>query len=397
VPEEPLKVRNMAENLIDQINSYVTPDLISKAAASVHASPGSTSAAMSSTIATLLGRITSLASTPPGATQLSGLLSSGNYDGSILKNLPSLFGGGAATTAAVQQGQGLLSTLFGGKLDAVTAAIAGHSGMPKSSAASLMALAAPLVMGALGRLRAAQGLDPAGLANMLNGQRATITAAIPQNLTHLTSLDTQGLEPLKVTPMAARAGTGRRWLLLLLIPVVGFLIYLLGRGRPEPAPVAAVAPTAPVAAVEQVKLCGGESASLTTGSFNYNLARFLEGGDSAELPKTFVFDNLNFDSGTTKLTPDSERTVSDLIVILKACPNAQVELTGHTDNTGDAAANQTLSTTRAAAIEGMLVAGGIGSDRIKTSGYGQDRPVASNDTEEGKARNRRTELTVLKK
>ena len=283
-----------------------------------------------------------------------------------MKNLPSLFGGGAATTAAVQQGQGLLSTLFGGKLDAVHGRDRRTQWNAQELAASLMALAAPLVMGALGRLRAAQGLDPAGLANMLNGQRATVTAAIPQNLTHLTSLDTPGLEPLKVTPMAARAGTGRRWLLLLLIPVVGFLIYLLGRGRPEPAPVAAVAPTAPVAAVEQVKLCGGESASLTTGSFNYNLARFLEGGDSAELPKTFVFDNLNFDSGTTKLTPDSERTVSDLIVILKACPNAQVELTGHTDNTGDAAANQTLSTTRAAAIEGMLVAGGIGSDRIKT-------------------------------
>lgn len=388
----------MAENLIEQINSYVTPDLIGKAAASVHAAPGSTSAAMSSTIATLLGRITSIASTPAGATQLSELLSSGNYDGSVLKNLPSLFGGGAATSAAVQQGQGLLKTLFGGKFDAVASAIAAHSGMPKSSAAPLMALGAPLVMGVLGRIRAAEGLDPAGFANMLLGQRATITAAIPQNLKHLTNIEALGPESIRVAPLAARAETGRRWpLLLLLIPVAGFVIYLLGRGEPEPPPAAAVAPTAPVAAVEQVRLCGGESASLTTGSFNYNLARYLETGDSAELPKTFVFDNLDFDSGTSNLTPDSERTVNDLIVILKACPNTLVELAGHTDNAGDPAANQTLSTARVAAIQGLLVAGGIARDRIKTSGYGQDRPIASNDTEEGKARNRRTELTVLKK
>ena len=90
-------------------------------------------------------------------------------------------------------------------------------------------------------------------------------------------------------------------------------------------------------------------------------------------------------------------TVNDLAQVLKAYPNSQVQLVGHTDNTGTPEANQTLSLDRANAVKGMLVAQGVGADRISTAGFGQDRPVASNDTEEGRARNRRTELNVTRK
>jgi hypothetical protein len=78
----------------------------------------------------------------------------------------------------------------------------------------------------------------------------------------------------------------------------------------------------------------------------YNLARYLAIGSSAELPKTFVFDHLNFDSATTTLTPESRTTVNDLIVVLKACPTAQVQLAGHTDSTGDSTSNQTWTPPR---------------------------------------------------
>lgn len=70
---------------------------------------------------------------------------------------------------------------------------------------------------------------------------------------------------------------------------------------------------------------------------------------------------------------------------------------GHTDNTGDATSNVTLSQNRANAVRDMLVNGEVSADRMTTAGYGQDRPIAFNDTEEGKARNRRTELVVLKR
>jgi OmpA-OmpF porin, OOP family len=149
--------------------------------------------------------------------------------------------------------------------------------------------------------------------------------------------------------------------------------------------------------MQEVKLCNSNTLSLRPGSFNYNLASFLSSGNNVDLPRTFVFDNLNFDSATTNLTAPSRSTVDNLVTIMKACPEAEVQLAGHTDNTGDPAANKTLSTNRAVAIKDMLVAGGVAPDRISTIGYGEDKPIASNDTPDGKARNRRTELVVLRR
>jgi len=110
-----------------------------------------------------------------------------------------------------------------------------------------------------------------------------------------------------------------------------------------------------------------------------------------------VFDNLNFESGATTLTPESRPTVDSLTAILKAYPSVSVGLEGYTDSTGDAAANTKLSLDRAAAVKGLLVGGGVAESRIGTAGYGPDRPVASNDTEEGRAKNRRLELVVEKR
>jgi len=89
--------------------------------------------------------------------------------------------------------------------------------------------------------------------------------------------------------------------------------------------------------------------------------------------------------------------VANLAQILNAYPNAQVQLSGHTDNTGAPDANRTLSLDRANAVKQMLVNRGVGADRIATNGLGQDRPIASNDTEQGRAQNRRLELTVTQK
>jgi outer membrane protein OmpA-like peptidoglycan-associated protein len=145
-----------------------------------------------------------------------------------------------------------------------------------------------------------------------------------------------------------------------------------------------------------VTLPGGASISTPQGSINDQLAQYL-GNPSAQVPQTFVFDHLNFVSGTTQLTSESANTVNSLSTVLKAYPNAQIQLAGHTDNTGDPNANHVLSSQRADAVKASLVNSGVGGERISTTGYGQDKPIASNDTEEGKAQNRRLELTVIQK
>jgi len=185
-----------------------------------------------------------------------------------------------------------------------------------------------------------------------------------------------------------RTGPGR-WLPLLLIALGALALLSFLRGRTPRAGVDSP--------LTNITLPGGNSLSVPQGSMNYNLARFLGDTSATDVPKTFVFDHLNFQTGSTQLTGDSMKTVNDLATILNAYPNAQVQLVGHTDNTGSPQANQTLSLARADAIKGMLASQGVGADRIATNGYGQDRPIASNDTDDGKARNRRIELTVTQK
>jgi outer membrane protein OmpA-like peptidoglycan-associated protein len=188
-----------------------------------------------------------------------------------------------------------------------------------------------------------------------------------------------------------------KWLPLLLIGLVLLGFFWLFRnigGRAREAGRQAV--TMAQNALSSISLPGGVNISVPTGSVNYNLAKFLADG-SQTAPQTFVFDHLNFEQASTQLTADSQGTVNNLSAILKAYPNAQVQLSGHTDNTGAPDANQKLSLDRANAIKQVLVNSGVAADRIATNGYGQDRPIASNDTEEGRARNRRLELTVTQK
>jgi len=80
---------------------------------------------------------------------------------------------------------------------------------------------------------------------------------------------------------------------------------------------------------------------------------------------------------------------------MKCYPTMKVRLEGHTDSTGDPAANKQLSLDRANAISALLTQGGVDPERIQTDGWGDEKPIASNDTEEGRARNRRTELIVV--
>jgi OmpA-OmpF porin, OOP family len=146
-----------------------------------------------------------------------------------------------------------------------------------------------------------------------------------------------------------------------------------------------------------LQLPGGMKISVPEGSFHYSLHQWLAGTTDTTVPKRFVFDNLNFETGSTQLTPESMPTVDSLVVILKAYPAVAVRLEGHTDSTGDAAANKKLSFDRAVVVKEIMIKGGIPEGRIGTDGYGQENPIAPNETEEGRAKNRRTELVVEKR
>ena len=141
-------------------------------------------------------------------------------------------------------------------------------------------------------------------------------------------------------------------------------------------------------------LPGGVSLDVVEGSIGDQLAKFLASNDPA--PKTFVFDNLNFPTAEATLTPESAPTVAAILAELKAYPNVRARIVGYTDNQGgDSAANQRLSEARANTVKQQLITGGIAADRLEAVGMGDANPIGDNNTEEGRAKNRRTELVIL--
>ena len=106
----------------------------------------------------------------------------------------------------------------------------------------------------------------------------------------------------------------------------------------------------------------------------------------------FISLHINFDTNKATIKPESMPLVQQIVDLMKSQPNLRVSIEGHTDSQGNAAANKTLSLNRAKAVASAVAAGGIRADRMETVGWGQEKPVADNRTEDGRAANRRVEL-----
>ena len=388
----------MAVNLIELVKGYLTPDIVQKAASFVGESESATQKSLNGIVPTLIAALSNQASTPGGAEKLSRMIEAGKYDGSALNNLGSLFAGGETTQKTITQGKDILSSLFGNKTEGVVDQITRWAGVRSGSASSLLALVAPLIMNLLGRQRATIGQSPAALASLLGEQKSFLSGLLPAGLASF--LGWSGYERAR-QPEAAYAEPKREtpaWLMPLLV-LGGIAVVALAWLLSRPAAVREATGVAQKAAVKMadLQLPGGVKLSVPEGSFNFVLYQWLAGTDTA-VPKRFIFDNLNFETGSRQLTPESGPTVDWLVAIMKAYPNMAVHLEGHTDNTGDAAANKKLSLDRAVAVKEMMVKGGIAEARITgTDGWGEEKPIAPNDTEEGRAKNRRTELVVEKR
>lgn len=114
-----------------------------------------------------------------------------------------------------------------------------------------------------------------------------------------------------------------------------------------------------------------------------------------EIGSRIVLRNIFFDSGKSELRESSRSELDRLYDIMKENPGIRVEISGHTDNVGSASYNEKLSKERAKSVVDYLVDKGIDKDRLEFKGYGFRKPIADNDTEEGRQQNRRTEFEII--
>jgi outer membrane protein OmpA-like peptidoglycan-associated protein len=112
-------------------------------------------------------------------------------------------------------------------------------------------------------------------------------------------------------------------------------------------------------------------------------------------PKMIKLEGVHFAFDSAQLTPEGRMILDEQTETLMDNPGLQVEIAGHTDAVGTDEYNQDLSERRAQSVKEYLVSKGVGAGRLKTVGYGESRPIASNITEEGRAENRRVELKII--
>jgi outer membrane protein OmpA-like peptidoglycan-associated protein len=101
---------------------------------------------------------------------------------------------------------------------------------------------------------------------------------------------------------------------------------------------------------------------------------------------------INFDTGKSDIKPESQGTVGQIAALMEAHPELKLSVEGHTDNAGTPATNKTLSEARARAVMAAVVKAGVGAARLAAVGWGQEKPIADNRSEDGRAKNRRVEI-----
>ena len=141
-----------------------------------------------------------------------------------------------------------------------------------------------------------------------------------------------------------------------------------------------------------VKLPDGTSLNIPKNGVENKLLSAMKGDNS---DSWLNLDRINFKTGSANLSDESEEQIKNIASILKAYPNLKLKIGGYTDSTGSDTVNKSVSAKRAKAVSLSLKNHGIDGSRLQAEGYGELHPVASNDTPEGRAQNRRIALKIV--
>ncbi|HPI08731.1 MAG TPA: OmpA family protein [Saprospiraceae bacterium] len=408
-----IRVANMT-NLLDSVKQYLTPELIGQASELLGESPDGVSKAANGFIPAILAGLLQKTGDAHAIGSIFSLLS--GFDAGVLDHPAGLVGGGNLAHNDPKDAAGhLLGLLFGAKVPAMTNSIAAFSGVKSSSASSLLGLVGPLVMGVLSKKISGEGLGVSGLANLLMGEQKSILGALPGGLASVLGLVNPAAAAVPTETVETAVGTRWLWPLLLLLGLgFGIMYYMKNCATPAMPQVKTETPAVDSSAIKAAEMAASAQAAasyfskkLASGfeikgnpnGIENQLIAFIEDA-SKPVDKTtwFNFDRLTFNTGSAVIDMDKSREqLTNIYEILKAYPKVKLKVGGYTDNVGKEPANLKLSTDRAKATVAALQGMGIEKGRLSPEGYGSQHPVASNETEEGRAQNRRIAVRVTEK
>ncbi len=425
----------MSLNVIDLIKGQLGPALVSQAASQLGESESGISKAISGLLPAVVGGLANNADKPAVLDAITGSASSG-----LLGNLL----GGSSNNSLIST---VLSAIFGDKIGGLVNAVASYAGISNSSSNSLLNTVTGASLGSLGKYAADNNLGASELSGLLKDQRGIVSSLLPAGL----SLASLGLgnwsgsdahletEKVKVTSYdqpkveVNRGGNthvnvdrnddnggGSIWKWLLPLLLLALAAWFLWKQCNKPAETttgvtdstivvsdssAAVyvdsTGTTLVATKETtiVTLPNGKTLNAYKGGIEDQVVVFLnsdeyKNADEAALKdKWFNFDNLNFEFGTTTLTPESQVQLDNLKAILAAYPDAKVKIGAYTDKKGDDAGNKALSQKRADAVKAAL-----GSAQVTSAeGYGEEfATVAETASDKEREADRKTAIRFTK-
>lgn len=402
----------MSINLLDLIKGELGSSAISQTATQLGESESSVSKAISAFLPAIVGGIA-------GSSEKSSILEilKQAVSAGVLPNLLNGFGGDLGSSTI----SNLVSLIYGNKTDSIIGSVSNFAGISEGSSKSILNLTTGATAGILGKYALDNHLDESSFSNLMNGQKSNLSSLLPAGFS-LASLGLGNLfggdneEAANLTSEAPkyeetiatasapkvevnRSGTTHeiasadsggsiwKWLLpLLLLLLLGWFLWKQCDKKPE---TALIATTDTMTVVKDstntnddtiamkretvmVTLPSGKTLQAYKGGIEDQIVTFLKSDEYKNATadqlkdKWFNFDNLNFEFGTTKLTPESQVQLDNLKAILTEFPDSKIKIGAYTDKKGDANVNLKLSQDRANVVKTAL-----NSAQVKEAdGYG---------------------------
>jgi OOP family OmpA-OmpF porin len=416
----------MAVNLLELTKAYITKGIGLEISALSQESTSDVQVAMLGALPGLIGGIMNKASTLGGVHELIGLINLNNEE-YVLNGLDSILADPARSKEFISNGLSLLPILLDLDLKTVTDSISSSSGIKTYSVSTILSICAPIVLSVVAkhaRVTGSKSIEPVRLTTLLAEQKEYIEPYLPADLRDLWNF--KELEDLNKSlirnPLSEKELEGKPtsrltkavlWVFAALLIAAAVWGYKNLNKEEE----TVVVEDFPVQ-VDSAKKPGTNKEAVQT-----DLGPFVQ----RELPKNIVlnipekgvesklinfiqdstlvidkdtwfdFDRITFETNSTNLGKESLEQIDNIAKILRAYPNVNLKIGGYTDNTGDAAKNLSLSKSRADAVKQGIVSKNIKATRIQSEGYGMEHPVADNETEEGRALNRRIAVNVTRR